>query len=83
MAEALSLLQTFFREAWLALSGLLLAFVLLASLAHILRVSSSAVIGANLWVAEGLAGIAGVLLFGLFAFLGVPQIVKAALAGRY
>jgi len=80
MAEALSLLQTFFREAWLALSGLLLAFVLLAALAHILRVSSSAVIGANLWVAEGLAGIAGVVLLGLFAFLGVPQLVKAALA---
>jgi hypothetical protein len=80
MAEALSLLQTFFREAWLALSGLLLAFVLLAALAHILRVSSSAVIGANRWVAEGLAGIAGVVLLGLFAFLGVPQLVKAALA---
>lgn len=79
MGEALSLLQTFFREAWVALASVLLAFVLLAALAQVLRVSSSAVIGANLWVAEGIAGVAGVVTLGLFAFLGVPQIVKAAL----
>ncbi|MEI7849632.1 MAG: hypothetical protein WCK35_27805 [Chloroflexota bacterium] len=79
MNEALALLQTFFREAWTALAGILLAFVLLAALAQVLRVSSGAVIGANLWVWEGVTGIAGVVLLALFAFLGVPQIVKAAL----
>lgn len=79
MTEALSLLQTFFREAWTALVGIFLAFALLAALAQVLRVSSSAVIGANLWVAEGLAGIAGVVMLALFAFLGVPQLVNAAL----
>ncbi len=79
MAEALTLLQTFFREAWTALAGILLAFALLAALAQVLRVSSGAVIGANLWVWEGVAGMAGVILLALFAFLGVPQIVKAAL----
>lgn len=80
MAEALSLLQTLFREAWTALAGVLLAFVLLAALAQVLRVSSASVIGANLWVAEGMAGMAGVVLLALFAFLGVPQIVQAALS---
>ena len=79
MAEALSLLQTFFREAWAALAGVFLAFALLAALAQVLRVSASSTIGANLWVAEGLSGIAGVVMLALFAFLGVPQIVKAAL----
>ena len=80
MADVLSLLQIFFREAWMTLASVLLAFVLLAALAQILRVSSSAVIGANLWVAEGVSGIAGLAILGLFAFLGIPQIVKAALA---
>jgi hypothetical protein len=80
MAEALALLQTFFREAWTALVAVLLALALLAALAQVLRVTSSSVIGANLWVAEGLAGVAGVVILALFAFLGVPQLVKAALA---
>lgn len=80
MADALSILQAFFREAWVALTGVLLAFALLAALAQILRVTSSSVIGANLWVAEGIAGIAGVVFLALFAFLGVPQLVNAALA---
>ena len=61
MAEVLALLQTFFREAWSALAGVLLALALLAALAQVLRVSSGAVIGANLWVWEGIAGIAGVV----------------------
>jgi len=80
MADALSLLQTFFREAWTALVGVLLAFALLAALAQVLRVSTGAVIGANLWVWQGVAGMAGVVLLALFAFLGVPQIVRATLA---
>ena len=79
MAEVLALLQTFFREAWSALAGVLLALALLAALAQVLRVSSGAVIGANLWVWEGIAGIAGVVMLALFAFLGVPQLVRAAL----
>ncbi len=79
MTEAASLLQTFFREAWTALVGVFLALALLAALAQVLRVSSSTVIGANLWVAEGLAGMAGVVMLALFAFLGVPQMVNATL----
>jgi hypothetical protein len=80
MADALALLQTFFREAWLALAGVFLAFVLLAALAQVLRVSSGALLGANLWVWEGVAGMAGVVLLAFFAFLGVPQIVRAGLS---
>jgi hypothetical protein len=79
MAEALTLLQTFFREAWTALIGIFLAFALLAALTQVLRVTSGAVIGANLWIWQGVAGMAGVVILALFAFLGVPQIVKAAL----
>ena len=79
MAEALGVLQTFFREAWTALAGIFLALVLLAMLAQILRVSSASVIGANLWVWQGISALTGILVLALFAFLGVPQIVQAAL----
>jgi hypothetical protein len=79
MADALTLLQTFFREAWAALVGVLLALALLAALAQALRVSASSAIGANLWVAEGLSGMAAMVLLALFAFLVVPEIVRAAL----
>ena len=80
MAEALAVVQAFFREAWVALVGVFLALALLAMLVQVLRVSSGSVIGANLWVWEGFSAIAGILLLAFFAFLGVPQIVKAALA---
>jgi hypothetical protein len=80
MAETLALLHSFFREAWMALTSVFLAFVLLAALAQVLRVSSGAFLGTNLWVWEGFAGIASMVMLALFAFLGVPQIVKAALA---
>ena len=79
MTEALGVLQTFFREAWTALAGVFLALVLLAMLAQILRVSSASVIGANLWVWQGISALTGILILALFAFLGVPQIIQAAL----
>jgi hypothetical protein len=50
MNEASSLLLTFLREAWMALSGALLAFVLMAGIAQVLQISAAGVLGANLWV---------------------------------
>lgn len=72
-----SLLLTFLREAWVALAGAFIAFALLAGIAQFLRVSSASVLGANLWVWESISALASIIMLGLFAFLGIPQIVRA------
>src|SRR5689334_3001355 len=77
MSAASSLLLTFLREAWMALAGAFIAFALLAGIAQILRVSSGSVLGANLWVWESISALASIIMLGLFAFLGIPQIVHA------
>lgn len=77
MNEAASMLQAFLREAWMALAGVLLALVLLAGIGQLLRMSSAGVLGANRWMGEAIAALGTVLLLGLFAFLGVPQVVHA------
>jgi hypothetical protein len=77
MTDASSLLLTFLREAWLALAAAFLAFALLAGIAQMLRVSSASVLGANLWVWESISALISIVVLGLFAFLGIPQIVSA------
>jgi hypothetical protein len=77
MTETTSLLLAFLREAWVALTGAFLAFALLAGIAQMLRVSSASVLGANLWVWESVSALASIVILGLFAFLGIPQIVRA------
>ena len=77
MSDVSSLLLTFLREAWVALAGAFLAFALLAGIAQMLRVSSASVLGANLWVWESISALISILALGLFAFLGIPQIVSA------
>ena len=77
MTGASSLLLTFLREAWMALAAAFLAFALLAGIAQMLRVSSASVLGANLWVWESVSALLSIVVLGLFAFLGIPQIVNA------
>lgn len=77
MTAVSSLLLTFLREAWMALAGAFLAFTLLAGIAQMLRVSSASVLGANLWVWESVSALLSIVVLGLFAFLGIPQIVNA------
>jgi len=72
MTDISLLLLTFLREAWMALAGAFLAFTLLAGIAQMLRVSS-----ANLWVWESISALASIVILGLFAFLGIPQIMSA------
>ena len=78
MTQASSILMGLFQEAWIALTGALLAFVLLAALAQVLRVSTASMIGASYWVWDAASAGIGLLLLALFAFLGVPAIVQAA-----
>jgi hypothetical protein len=77
MNDVSNLLLTFLREAWVALATAFLAFALLAGIAQILRVSSASVLGANLWVWESISALLSIVVLGLFAFLGIPQIVHA------
>lgn len=77
MNAALTLFLTFLREAWMALTGAFIAFALLAGIAQMLRVSSASVLGANLWVWESISALASIIVLGLFAFLGIPQVINA------
>ena len=72
-----NILLGIFREAWQVLVILTLAIGMLAGLAQILRLSAGTMLGANLWVWEAMAGISGVLMLVLFAFLGIPVLVEA------
>ncbi|MFZ5903170.1 MAG: hypothetical protein ACOYZ8_06445 [Chloroflexota bacterium] len=72
-----SIILEFLRQGWTALAGALMAFILLAGLAQILRVSSASVAGANLWVWHSVSALLSILVLGLFAFLGIPQLVRA------
>jgi hypothetical protein len=78
MTQASAILLGLFREAWIALTGALLVFILLAALAQVLRVSTASMIGASYWVWDAASTGVTLLLLALFAFLGVPTIVQAA-----
>jgi hypothetical protein len=77
MSAATTLLLTFLREAWMTLTAALLAFTLLAGIAQMLRVSSASVVGANLWVWQSASALILITVLGLFAYVGIPQIVRA------
>jgi hypothetical protein len=77
MTSVLYLFLTFLREAWMALTGAFIAFALLAGMAQILRVSSAGVLGANTWAWKSISALTSIIVLGLFAFLGIPQIVSA------
>jgi hypothetical protein len=78
MTQVATILQGLLREAWIALAGALFAFILLAILAQTLRASSASVIGAKFWVWEAASAGIALLVLAVFAFLGVPAILRAA-----
>jgi hypothetical protein len=77
MSTVTSLLLSFLRDAWMALAGAFLAFALLAAIAQVLRVSSASVLGANLWVWQSISALVSIIVLCLFAFLGIPEIVRS------
>ncbi len=77
MSTVTSLLLSFLRDARMALAGAFLAFALLAAIAQVLRVSSASVLGANLWVWQSISALVSIIVLGLFAFLGIPAIVRS------
>jgi hypothetical protein len=81
MTGVSTLLLELLREAWVALTGALLIFVLMAILAQVLRAASASVVGARLWVWEALSAGMALLTLALFAFLGIPAILRVVEAG--
>ena len=77
MSTVTSLLLSFLLDAWMALAGAFLAFALLAAIAQVLRLSSASVLGANLWVWQSISALVSIIVLGLFAFLGIPEIVRS------
>lgn len=77
MNAVANILLGIFRDAWQVLVVVTLAIGLLAALAQILRLSAGSLTGASLWVREAIAGVTGVLMLVLFAFLGIPVLVQA------
>jgi hypothetical protein len=77
MSGVTSLLLSFLREAWIALAGAFMAFAMLAAIAQVLRVSSASMLGANLWVWQAVSALVSIIVLGLFAFLGIPEIVRS------
>ncbi len=77
MSTVTSLLLSLLRDAWMALAEAFLAFALLAAIAQVLRVSSASVLGANLWVWQSISALVSIIVLGLFAFLGIPEIVRS------
>jgi len=77
MNDTLSLILQVFRQAWVAITVVMVTIAILAMISHILRTLSASVIGAQFWVYESLASIGTVLVVIGIAFLGIPPIVSA------
>lgn len=78
MSTVSDILLDLLREAWAALAGGMIAIILLAVLAQVLRTASASVIGARFWVWDASLAIVGLVVLALFTFLGVPTLLHAA-----
>ncbi len=77
MSDALEILLSVLRQAWVAITVFMVSVGALAMLAHILRTLGASAIGAQTWVYESIASIGAVVLLVLVAFLGIPPVVRA------
>lgn len=78
-----SVLQTVlavFRQAWVAISVVMIAMASLGMLVHVLRTLGASTIGARTWVYESIAAIGTIFILILVAFLGIPPLVRAVSA---
>lgn len=77
MDNALGIILNVFRQAWVALTLFIITAAALAMAAKTLSTLGASAIGARLMVWESLATIAAVIILVVFAFVGIPTIVKA------
>lgn len=74
------ILLTFLREAWGALVGALAILLALGLLVQALKATTASAAGANYWAVQAITTGVSLIALALFAFLGIPAIVQAALA---
>ena len=80
MTPIIAVLLDFLREAWLALGGAIGIIAALGLLSQALKAASAGALGSRFLVVQALFAWLGILGTTLFAFLGVPAIVEAAVA---
>lgn len=77
MDSALEIILNVLRQAWIALTLFIVTAAALALLAKTLSTLGSSAIGARMMVWQSLATLAAVIILVVFAFVGIPAIIKA------
>jgi len=81
MTQAGIIVKNIMSQAWIMIMALIVLIAFLGMLAQVFKGASGALLGTNLWVAEAVAGVLGILVVVLFGFMGLPAIVRAASVG--
>jgi hypothetical protein len=69
-----------FRQAWVAITILMVSMAALGMLVHVLRTLGASTLGARTWVYESMAAIGTIFILLLVAFVGIPPVVQAVSA---
>ncbi len=68
------------RQAWGALTIIMVVMASLGALVHVFRTIWASTLGARFWIWQSITSIATIFILVLIAFLGIPPIVKAVAA---
>ena len=77
MQSGLQIILSVLRQAWGALTVIMVVLASLGALAHVLRTVWATTLGARFWVWQSITSIAAIFILALIAFLGIPPVVKA------
>jgi hypothetical protein len=80
MQYGLQILLSVLRQAWGALTAIMVVMATLGALAHVLRTVWAATLGARFWIWQSLTSVAAIFILVLIAFLGIPPVVRAVAA---
>ena len=80
MDSVLQIVLGVFRQAWVAITILMVSMAALGMLVHVLRTLGASTIGARTWVYESMAAIGTIFVLLLVAFVGIPPVVQAVSA---
>lgn len=80
MQYGLQILLGVLRQAWGALTFMMVVIASLGALVHVLRTIWASTLGARFWIWQSITSIATIFIVVLIAFLGIPPIVRAIAA---
>jgi hypothetical protein len=80
MQYGLQILLSVLRQAWGALTAIMVVMATLGALAHVLRTVWASTLGARFWIWQSLTSVAAIFILVLIAFLGIPPVVRAVAA---